>query len=351
VDPSRPAEQNTILWLACDPDPFNLGRSACTDMDVLKDPSSLAEPGAQTGLPPGMHLIGFNDVAGYTAPADLFSVLPADDERRQIGTVAQVLAIAVAEEVSPLAPPEELRQLFERVRAREVASILSLFRIRVSEDPAVNANPTLGALLVSGEPHPEGATLRARPAEPLSLELTAPDEAFEVYTQLTPTGSEEKTEKLIGAWYSRYGRFSDPRLALRAPAPQIFIAPRPDDAPLPEERSGQLFIVVRDTRGGQSWMQTPTFVCDQSLPAPVVSSVSPTTGLGDGTTLVSFEGQQLASVLDVLVGGKALLGASYSAERDAFEGRVPVLPPGEHAITVRGKHCADAETTLRFTVP
>ena len=37
MDPSRPGKANTLVWFACDPDPLNLGRSACSDLGELGD--------------------------------------------------------------------------------------------------------------------------------------------------------------------------------------------------------------------------------------------------------------------------------------------------------------------------
>ena len=38
LDPSRPGQATTVVWLGCDPDPFNQNRGACSDPAVLQDP-------------------------------------------------------------------------------------------------------------------------------------------------------------------------------------------------------------------------------------------------------------------------------------------------------------------------
>ena len=126
LDPSRPGKRNTLVWFSCDPDPLNLGRSACSDLGELSDSASLVSTSSNGALelPPGMRLAGFGDTAVYTAPADLFAQLPAEDERRRTGSVAQLLLMAIAEEVSPAATREELDALLARVRSREVDSII-----------------------------------------------------------------------------------------------------------------------------------------------------------------------------------------------------------------------------------
>jgi hypothetical protein len=103
---------------------------------------------------------------------------------------------------------------------------------------------------------------------------------------------------------------------------------------------------VRDARGGQSWREVPTWLCDATLPPPRVTGVDVLEG-----GLVELRGENLSSVLDVLVGGKALTQAFYSPVRNTFEGVLPSLPSGEHPVMVRGKDCQDASLPQRLTVP
>jgi hypothetical protein len=254
-------------------------------------------------------VIGFNDQAAYTVPADLFAQLAATDARRKTGTVGQVLLFAIGAEVNPLAPREELDAILDKVRSREIPSVITLFRLRVSEDLPPNTNPELGELLANGEPLAPGATLRLASDKPTPLELTAPDPAFETYTQVAPDGTvETKTEQLISAWYSTSGRFEPERVALRTGTPLEF---RPPDGtklqPFPENRGGTLWTVVRDTRGAQSWKEVPFYLCDERLPAPKVTSIET-----QSEGLVVLHGENLSSVLDVVLGGRALERGAYS---------------------------------------
>ncbi|HLM47169.1 MAG TPA: hypothetical protein VK458_25100, partial [Myxococcaceae bacterium] len=82
VDPSRPGKPLTLLWLGCEPDPLDLGRSPCSDTETLGDPTKLvpvSEDGTPPQLPPGVSVIGFNDRAEYAVRADLFSQLATTD--------------------------------------------------------------------------------------------------------------------------------------------------------------------------------------------------------------------------------------------------------------------------------
>jgi hypothetical protein len=352
VDPLRPGQRNTLLWLGCEPDPLDLGRSLCSDMEALGDPTRfipVSNNGAPPQLPPGVSVLGFNERAEYTVRADLFSQLAAGDARRKTGTVGQVLMFAIGAEVNPLASREEMEAVFEKVRTREIPSVITLFRIRVREGAQANTNPDLGELRANGEALAPGATLRLASDKPTSLELTAPDAAFETYTQVAPDGTvETKAEQLISAWYSTSGRFEPSRVVLRSGTPLEY---RPPDGtrlqPFPQDRRGTLWSVVRDVRGGQSWVEVPFYLCDERQPAPKVTAVET-----QGEGLVVLRGENLSSVLDVVIGGQALERGFYSPVRDTYEALLPVgMPSGEHEVVVRGKHCQDETLSWRYTVP
>jgi hypothetical protein len=352
VDPTRPGQRNTLLWLGCEPDPLDLGRSLCSDMEALGDPTRfipVSADGTPPQLPPGVSVLGFNEWAEYAVRADLFSQLAAGDARRANGTVGQVLMFAIGAEVNPLASREELEAVFEKVRTREIPSVITLFRIPVSEGAQANTNPELGELRVNGEALAPGATLRLASDRPTSLELTVPDAAFETYTQVAPDGTvETKTEQLISSWYSTSGRFEPSRVVLRSGTPLEY---RPPDGsrlqPFPQQRRGTLWSVVRDVRGGQSWVEVPFYLCDESQPAPRVTAVET-----QGEGLVVLRGENLSSVLDVVIGGRALERGAYSTVRGTYEALLPVsLPAGEHTVVVRGRHCQDETLPQPYTVP
>ncbi len=335
LDPSRPGQATTVLWIGCDPDPFNLNRSACSDPAVLEDPSKLS--GGAGELPPGVRIVGLNAQAAYSAPAGLFQALAADDPRRVTGTVGQVLAVAVAEEVSPQATQEELKALFERVQAKEVRSLVALYRVRVTESAERNVNPVLSGLRVGREAWPDGAAVTVLPSEPVTLEVDAPDAAFEPYTAVLPEGTEERTERLLVAWYSTAGRFSEERTTVRGDVVTVFTAPGSAKDPVPERRAGELYTVVRDTRGGQSWRTWRLFVCDAALPEPQLTAVRWPTAAG-GRVVV--EGQNLESLVDVVVNGAALLRGGFVSARGTWEADAPALAAGSYPTRVHSKTCA-----------
>lgn len=328
LDPSR-AQPSTVLWLGCEPDPYNQNRSACANPDVLNDPSAL---GGST-LPPGVTVIGFNDQAQYRVPAGLFDVFAADDPRRKSGTVGQLIAFAVAETVSPAATQEELEAVFARVKNNEVKSIVALFRINIFEGDARNTNPVVDALTVRDEAWPRNAFVLVKPGEELKLDIIAPESSFEPYVQTTPSGDEAINERILAAWYSTSGRFSETRTALKEEVKTVFTAPGGADVkdPIPERRSGDLYTVFRDTRGGQAWRQWKFFVCDEALGEPVISNIAWPMNVSDPITL---RGTSLSSVLDVIVDGVALERGVYSPTNDTWEG---YLSAGSAVGNARGE--------------
>lgn len=335
LDPSR-SMPSTVLWIGCEADPFNLNRSPCANPDVLTDSASLT--GGTGTLPPGISIIGFGPRATYSVPATLFDPLAADDPRRMSGTVGTVLAFAVAETVSPAAPPEELQALFERVQKKEVRSVLAIFRVQISESPVRNTNPIVDSLVVAGEVWPRGARMLVREKEPVTLDLIAPDSTFEEYEASTPEGIEQRAERVLIAWYSTAGRYSEERTALREGVQTIFTAPGDEKDPVPEKRTGLLYTVFRDTRGAQSWREWPFFVCDDSAPSPVVTSVDWPT---DVMSPLVLHGAQLDSLVDVIIEGAALERPGFDSTSGTFSGFLPsgvgVMP---QSLTLHGRNCA-----------
>jgi hypothetical protein len=336
VDPTRPGKKSTLIWVACDPDQTNLARSACSDTAQLQDPAAL-QTGEVSALPPGMHLIGFGDRAVYRAPKDVFALAAPDDRRRSVGVVAQVLVVAIAEEVPPEVTRPEIEVLLEKVRNKEIRSVIAIFRIRVSEDPQRNTRPVIGPLHTGVLSLPEGAHVRLQANVKSTFVLDAPASSFEEFDQLAPDGTvQRRTERLIAAWYGSTGRFSTPRIALGESNPditEVYTAPGSELDPLPPRRSGTLWAVVRDTRGGLDWAEFPIFICDNSPPPRVVTAT-----VSGGT--VSMTGEGLEGALDVVLGDKALRDLVYSPTTGELQGQLPVLPPGKYALSIRQRSCS-----------
>lgn len=333
LDPARTG--SSVLWVGCAADPYVMNRSPCSNTAVLSDPSALT--GGTGTLPEGVQLIGFDDQASYRAPADLFAPLPADDARRQSGTVGLVIAFAVAETINPGATQEELAAVFGRVQRNETKAIVALFRITISESDSHNQNPGLERLVVANERWPRDAHVLLREREPVLLDALAADGSFERYAQLTPEGVVEKTERLLVAWYSSAGRFTQTSTALGEDVRTIFRAPGTEADPVPQKRTGTFFTVVRDTRGGNGWRSWPFFVCDDTAPSPSVISVDWPSG---PTQPVVLHGSGLEAVVDVVVDDAALEDGAYSAADGVWRGYLPAdVTPGTRRGTVLTARC------------
>ncbi|MFT3837543.1 MAG: hypothetical protein QM723_11160 [Myxococcaceae bacterium] len=345
LDPSRPGGVTTVVWVGCQPDPFNLGRTACNDTTALLQPTSFSD------FPPGVAIMGFGPHASYQADANLFDPVPMTDEVRQNGTVGQILAVVIGAFVKPTSDKAELRELFTKIENQEIQTVMALARVTVSEHTPRNLNPHIVSLNVNGAPLPTDGTLQLEPGQDVKLDVVALAEDREKYTLETPDGTSDFTENLVSSFYSTGGRFSLPRVDLDSTDHTVYTAPGsakiPDD-PIPAHRTGVVWAVLRDSRGGQVSDQVPFFICDDSLPKPKVVSITPPVNQGDH---VVVKGTNLTSALDVVIGTAALQHGSYNQGTDSFLGDPPVLAPGTYPVTVRGKECSSADTGLTYTVP
>ncbi len=345
LDPSRPGGKTTVVWVGCEPDPIDFNRSACNDTSALLQPTAFAT------FPPGVRVLGFGNRAGYASASTLFDGLAAEDPVRANGTSGPVLGVVIGEEVKPTSSDEELRVLFGRIERQEVQTVMALTRVTVTERATRNHNPKISALKVDGVAVPKDARLQLREGSTVMLEPELVEGSRETYTLQLPSGPSDKSETLVVSWYSSAGRFDQARLDVSMPgAVTKFITPGsaqvPED-PVPEKRTGTLWSVVRDGRGGQHFVTVPFFVCDSSA-TPTLRSLEAPTSPGDP---VVAKGENMAGVLDLIIGGAAFTRSGYSTARDAFVGDAPALAPGTYPVTLRAKNCAEVETGLEWRVP
>ena len=339
LDPSRAGGVTSVFWLGCDPDPVDFNRSTCADVSALLKPSTFAE------LPPDLQLLGFGTGVHYTAPKTLFDRLASDDPVRMNGTSGPVLMVAVEALVTPTTALADLRTLFGQMERGEVASVLALTRVLISERTERNTNPHLESITVDGAVLPPGARVLVREGGSVPLHVAAPAAAREPYTLVLPSGVEAHTEKLVASWYSTHGRFTEPRVDLDSSVDMRFLGPGAADDPLPPRRFGTLWVVLRDDRGGESYETLPFYVCDDS-PAPrVTAALRPSPGQ------LTLEGEHLDSILDVAVGPAILERTQYDSSRGVFSGDLPALPAGTWPLVTRSKGCDVHETGLSVTVP
>ncbi len=346
-DPSRINEPSTAIWVGCDPDPLDLGRSACNDATMLIEPTRIEQ------LPEGMRLLGLGqDIVSYTPSASSFDVLPADDARRQTGSVGLVIVIVIGEDVGSQLEGEGLKEMLQRVQDRSTPAAIAVSRVLVSEKTSGrNQNPVIDGLTFDGQVLPRGAKLQVRAGQEVQLGAAIPASSRETYVEQLPSGPVERTETVVGAWYSIGGRFSRERFEVGDDSATTFYAPGHPDFPddvVPERRLGELWLVARDNRGAQAYRTFRYWVCDEAAPRPEVASLTPP---ASETEVAVVRGAGMAGVLDVLVGDVAMTNATYSAARDAYVGDLPALPAGTYPVSVRGKNCENFDTGLTYTVP
>lgn len=344
LDPSRPGGKTTVVWVGCEPDPIDFNRSACNDTSALLQPTAFAT------FPPGVRILGFGTRAGYASAPTLFDGVAADDPVRSNGTSGPVLGVVIGEEVKPTSSDEELRVLFGRIERQEVQTVMALTRVTVTERLQKNQNPKLAALEQDGVAQPRGAKLQLRAGATVSLVPRVTDSSRETFTLQLPSGPAERSETLVASWYSTSGRFDQARVDVTGGAVTKFIVPGssavPED-PVPEKRTGTIWVVVRDGRGGQFFEALPFFICDDS-PMPTITALEAPVTPGD--PLVA-RGTNLAGTLDLIIGGAALSRGSYSPATDVFVADVPMLPSGTYPVTVRSKSCGEQDTGLTWSVP
>lgn len=342
-DPTKSLSDTTVVWVGCEPDPIDFNRSACNDTSALLQPTAFAT------FPPGVRLLGFGTHASYASASTLFDGVAADDPVRLNGTSGPVLAVVIGEKINPTSTDAELRELFGRIERQELPTVMALTRVTVSEKEKKNQNPTLQPLQFDGATLPPNAKLLVKPGQHVKVLPAAGESSAEQYDVVLPERTETRTESLVVAWYSTSGRFDAARVDLSMDATTTFIAPGEfTDDPVPEKRTGTLFTVLRDDRGGKAFSSTPFFVCDERAVTPKPTQLVPPTHSGDPITV---RGENVANIVDLVIDGVALTHAGYSTGIDAFTADAPSLPAGTYPVQMRTKNCQTVDTGLQWVQP
>jgi hypothetical protein len=252
ADPHAPAGGRpvTFLWIACATPP---GTSSAACSQLATQPGALPDPGTGTAtLPPcddpegslaagGLCLLGTEPQASYAVPAGF---LDGADPARDL-TVIVTAAAGATDAVGCL-----LQVVEEGVLPLDCQ--VSYKSLRVSRAAAPNHNPTLSAVFLDDALLPEAAATSVGPGEH-DLTVVAAEGAAEA---LSADDGGATTEALIVSWFLAA---PDPEGTGRSPGTldlsrteipgdlQTYTAP---------EAAGpvQLFVVVRDDRGGVGWL-------------------------------------------------------------------------------------------------
>ncbi len=214
------------LWSACPPELATSFGCATLDEEAIIG----IEPGP---VPPTLVL-----------PETALDDVSEDDKRTGIYWSVQVLA----------APQELLADGadFETIDFNQVESAFK--RLVVSNSEAPNQNPDATGLRVDGIDADPEVPVVFLAGQTYELELVVPEDAAEPYTFVTRDGDiEDRVEEPYGTWFATGGDYFNP----------FSLAPFwvvDWTAPAEPVDSGEIYVVIRDRRGGMGWYVQPFVV-------------------------------------------------------------------------------------------
>ncbi|MCO4746542.1 MAG: hypothetical protein KC912_17235 [Proteobacteria bacterium] len=217
------------VWLACaEADGFGCD----TDLSGLDDatPEELAAAGV-IGLQP------FNDPV-LQVPTDVLDALTEDEKQEGLGYTIQVAAFPTSDDTGAEIDFNDVEVAYKR--------------LVVSEANTPNHNPTLRDWRVDGALTPAGSVVVVDAGQSYELSVLLAEGSVEDYEFINSSGVlENRTEQPYLAWYATSGTVGDeytvPLNGYDAPLESTWTAPD-------EAQEGRWYVVVRDRRGGQSWL-------------------------------------------------------------------------------------------------
>ncbi|MFT6142398.1 MAG: hypothetical protein ACJAV2_000257 [Myxococcota bacterium] len=222
-------EAGGTLWVACSPEettPFG----CAIDLSILSEdatPDDLADAG----------VIGFEPTfpPEWTAPQDALDSLDDQDRAEGLGFTVQATVL----------PPDGADPDAEF----DFATFESGYkRIIVSEAPTPNDNPIIESFSVDGVLIGPDDTAEVDAGQSYELGVVIPDTTIQTYEYINPDGVlEERIEEPFVSWYATEGSAME--------ATTLYPFTQSDwTAPDLQEEVGFWYAVVRDRRGGVSWI-------------------------------------------------------------------------------------------------
>jgi hypothetical protein len=317
ADPAQlddPDRSVLVAYLSCTPDPLDQGPNPCTAIAALRDPSELQLPRGTCGDGGGDG--GGGGTPGPEAPQGLFQflgaercdqaagcgpmgvvwggtrlelppptyrleaapdlgTLPAEHPKRMRGLQVVVFALAVVgteEEVmdgldptDPCFGPTVAERFLGLVQTREHRMAIKRIQVRgpdLLDEP--NVNPQVGGILARGVPLPAVGTLSpgsvahlhprppAPPVDDRGVQLPF-ESLLQPYSRLRLDGTvvKEEREKWVYSWFGTAGHL-DAHRSNRLDETVSWELPRGEHTP--ESGRAFVYLVVRDGRGGVSWV-------------------------------------------------------------------------------------------------
>lgn len=242
AEPAEPAPGDTVTFTSLSVDP---------DQDILVAwTGCVLESSGSFGCDPEQSsFIGLEPVVAPTlaVPADLLDDL--EPEQRLEGK-NYILTLAALPGDTDLSDPEG----FDEEDILEIA----YKRMPVSAGGDPNVNPDITDVLLDQDQTVErGATVVVSPGQTYDLDPRLTDASIQTYTFVNSEGvTEERVEQPYFTWYATDGTFSN-TLALYPETEISWTAPT-----APEQPEIQLWVVVRDRRGGMDWFEVSVVVDD-----------------------------------------------------------------------------------------
>lgn len=214
-----------ILWFGCLIDESS--SFGCDDLELL----GVTEPGGA--------------MPTFETPTDLLEDLSEDEQLEGMNFLVQFLAVPNGVDLEAFAADESAGDDLSAVGESGYK------RVPISLSPTPNDNPEISGLIGEGGLSiGNNDTLVLSPGQTYELEALLPDSAIQEYSYRNSDGvDEDRVEEPYINLYATEGDFDQPwklypNLNFEYTAPEN-----------PASESGTLWIVVRDRRGGMSWIE------------------------------------------------------------------------------------------------
>jgi hypothetical protein len=226
-------EQPQVVWLACPPaDPNTISFGCAADLASVDLDNATPEELIDQGF------IGFEPFwpPTYTATADALDGVEQGRERTEgLQVMVQIAVIPSDAEASADVDFNDVEIAYKR--------------LVVSEAVTPNHNPGIDEFTVDGVPVAAGSITVVDPEQSYDLGLLFQVTAIEDYTYVNRDGgTEERTEEPYATWYATGGTVVE-AFTLLDYIESTWTAPEESG------ESGSWWAVVRDRRGGMSWIE------------------------------------------------------------------------------------------------
>lgn len=232
ADPTN--EIDSVVWIACSPeDSFGAGCALDFEGIDFEDPSTLIDAGV-IGFEPGFAPV-------LTLPEDALDGQSEEDAAAGVYWMVQLIGLPPGD---PDAAPTDadIDQLdFSTIESGHK-------RLVVSTSTEPNQNPEITSVTVDGTVLPAGAVLEVDAFQEYEFGILLSEDSRETFAHTLPDGGQEdRVEEPFMRWYATSGVV----LADTTLNPYLYTTWEAPDS----GEEGSLWSVVRDRRGGMTWIE------------------------------------------------------------------------------------------------